>query len=303
MAEDEKKEPEQTPEQVAADLAELKSLKERFGKVSVTVKGKPLALNLLDKADFDKAQQYLAGGATFAQDRAAFNAEKEAFQKSKAEAEAEVKKQLELAGKPAGSGAVSKKFSEVLKEHPELKRKLEDGDPTFVDDLGTVLDSAIPESPKSESQPSGVSEERLQKAQQETEQRVLFETRVRRNPNFVALAKHLAEVNGMSIVEAETLIVSKMAGIDPEGMTADAVILDKVVKPWSERLGLKSATPPAERDESGRFKETAPDGSQQHGAGTGAEVAPKFKTPGELDAWMEKRKLERTKTGKWSGDW
>jgi hypothetical protein len=310
MPEYEKKEltPEESVAQAEKATAELEALKAKFGKVTFTVNGKEHQLNLLDEGEFKKGQQFLAGGATFAQDKATFNKEKaemDAIVKTKVEAE------LQARGQPRDAAGEPVDVEKLIADSPELVRAIEDGDSkAFTTGLAKVLKAALKSRPKSE-QPGGVTEERLQEAirdtKKETENSVIFKTRVRPNPQFVALAKHLAEVNNWPIEKAEAEIVSQMSGVDPSttsGMTPDAVILEKVVKPWSERLGLKSAEPTQERDESGRFKEAPPVGSKQAGAGGGSEVAPKFNTPGELDAWMEKERTKQRKTGKWSpGDW
>jgi hypothetical protein len=249
-----------------------------------------------------RAAELGSAGYHLAQKAAALNQEKAALDATVKE---RVEAELQARGQSHDAAGAPVDVEKLIADTPELAKAIEDGDvKAFNQGLTKVLKAALKAGPKSE-QPSGATEEQLKTMQRKTEQSILFQTRVRPNPQFVALAKHLAEVNGVTQLEAEALIVSKMAGVDTStigDMTADQVILEKVVKPWSERLGLKPAQDKTERDDSGRFKETAPAGSRQSGNGGGADAAPKFTQPGELDAWLEKEKNKKARTGQWTSD-
>ncbi len=280
---DEKKE--LTPEQIAAQAAELESLKTRFGKVVIVVKGKEQELNLLDDGQMEKAKQFMAGGATFAQDKAAFNAEKAAFDEAKKKAEAELQTKLQQAGQPSGSGAARKKLSDVLKENPTIKAKFENGDPTFLDDLGAAVDAAIPESPEPPKQ-GGVTNDYVRRT-------IAYETRILPDQKFQLLATKLGR--GDSVAGAKMIAAEYKAQVDAGKVDADAdyaTTFLNVAHGWADELGLRVAPakppeePPAE-DRGGREEPPANAGAGA-GAGAGAE-AQLFKSKADASAWRKER--------------
>ena len=286
---EEKKEPERTPEQVAADLAELKTLKEQFGSVTVTIKGKPSKLNLLAKEEFEKAVQFMAGGATFAQDKATFNAEVAAFKKSKEKAEAEIKAKLDADGKPADSKAVGKRYSELLKANAGLKQKLEDGDPTFVDDLGAILDEAAPVSTEQPKSAGGVTGDYV-------DRQIAMRTQILPDPKFQLLATKLGR--GDSALGAKKIAEEFKRQVETGTVPADADFAQSylsVAHAYADELGLKveAAKPEEKAEEAEPGKENPPKGGGAGaGPGAGPEV-PKFKHYDDFLKW----KLEKEKKG------
>lgn len=289
---DEKKE--LTPEQVAAQTAELESLKARFGKVVYTVDGKEHPLNLLDDGDFKKAQQYLAGGAKFAQDRAAFNAEKAAFDEAKKKGEAELKAKLEQAGKPADAGAARKKMSEILKENPALKQKFEDGDPTFLDDLGAAIESAMPtvsEQPKPQDGPTN----------EYVDRRIAYNTRILPDAKFQLLATKLGR--GDAVAGAKMIAAVYKAQVEAGRVDADADYATSflsVAHGWADELGLKVEEPkPKEDPPAGaeHEKETPPLGGGAGGGGGAGPEAPVFKTKADAVKWEAEQRAKKGDRG------
>lgn len=296
-----------TPEQIeewrkaSVEYAEHKAALENFevgkdGEKTVTV-------NLLTEDGRKRAAQLGSGGFHVSQEMERLNQEKAAL-------DAKVKEQVEFALKKRGeshdAAGEPVDVDKLIADNAELTKAVEDGDPeAFKKGMAKVLKEVLKAKPAKSEQPTGVSKEELdakgREVQDATERAVIFKTRVRPDPRFKALATHLAKVYHCTPVEAETRIVADMARIDPAttgDMTPDTVILEKVVAPWLEELGIKVGAPSSEGRGSG--KEESPDGSHPAGGGPGGPGPRTFQSEIEVDKYRdEQRKKNKPGAGKW----
>lgn len=301
----------QTPP-TPAELVELRKAKSELDALKPTLVVEFKDGDKSEKVDLSTAEgrkraaERGSGGLHLAQKAEKLNQEKAALDaKVKEQVEAELAKRGptdKATGEPADVDV-----EKLIASHPELGKAIDDGDSeAFNKGLAAVLKDAFKAvRPAKSERPSGVTKEEFEaqsrEIQEKTEHAVIFKTRVRPDPRFVALAERLAQVNRISKVEAEALIVANFNRVDPAeytGMGADSAILEKVVAPWLSDLGIKVGAPSNEGRGSG--KEDAPDGSHPSGGGAGGPGPRTFQSEIEVDKYLEEqKKAKRSGGGKW----
>lgn len=277
--------------EVQAKLKELDDLKGKFSSVEFVVDGKPQRLNLTSDAEFEKAKQFLAGGAKFSQNQAALKAEREAFEKQKAEA---TRKAAEGA---AGAGAseqdvanLEQRIAAELENDPEFQSGVTDGDPKAqAKATARAIAKATASLKPAPVQPVDVG------ATVRTElNRERAFSRAASDPTFTALAKALGrgdvKVGAKMIAESYN---GTEGAVAPESDAGEGLL--KFAQGWAGEMGVKpvaAEAPPAAAEPG---KETPPAGSQPGGSGAPGPEVPKFKNQVELRAW--KAEQEKKKTG------
>ena len=289
MPEDEKKEltPEEAVAQAEKATAELEALKARFGKVTFTVNGKEHRLNLLDEGEFKKGQQFLAGGATFAQDKAAFN-------KEKAELDAKVKEmveaELKARGQPHDATGETVDVDKLIEDSPELAQAVEDGDSkAFKTGLAKVLKEALkaiprPDQPKTQGGPTN----------EYVDRRIAYNTRIIPDAMFQLLATKLGQ--GDTVVGAKMIAERYKDEVAAGKVDADADYATSflsVAHSWAKDFGLKVEEPKPKEpsaEEAEHGKETPPKGGGAGGGPGAGPEPPTFKSHADVLKWDEEQK-------------
>ena len=205
-----------TPEEVAelrqtkADFEAHKAALETFelkdGEKTVTV-------NLLTDEGKKQAQQFGSGGFHVAQEMEKLNQKKAALDADVAE---RVKVELEKRGQSKDAAGEAVDVKKLIADNKAfLAKALEESDvDALTEGLEVIIEKATKPRKSEPAEAVGVTKEELAASTHASEARVIFNTKVRTDPRYIALTKKLAEVNDCTEPEAEMLIAAKKGDLD-----------------------------------------------------------------------------------------